>query len=94
MTAHSLHVSLPPELVDEIAEAVVRKLALRDQHEEDRWMDAREAARYLGFKTVEPIRKLTAAREIPFSQDSPRGKCWFQRSQLDAWRNENGKGPS
>ena len=57
-------------------------------------MDARGAADYLGYRSVEPIHKLTAAREIPFSQDSPNGKCWFQRSQLDAWRHENGKGPS
>jgi len=52
---------------------------------EDGWIDAKQAAAYLGT-TVSSLWKLTAAREIPFSQDGPGCKCWFKRSQLDAWR--------
>jgi excisionase family DNA binding protein len=52
---------------------------------DDRWIDAKQAAEYLGT-TRSSLWKLTAAREIPFSQDGPGCKCWFKRSQLDAWR--------
>ena len=52
---------------------------------EDRWMDAGEAAAYLGLSR-NALHKLTAARTVPFEQDAPGGKCWFKRSELDAWR--------
>jgi uncharacterized protein YidB (DUF937 family) len=32
------------------------------------------------------LHKLTAGREVPFAQDVAGGKCWFLRSELDAWR--------
>jgi excisionase family DNA binding protein len=51
----------------------------------DRWLTTREAAEYLGMSRS-ALYQLTAARAIPFEQDQPRGKCWFRRSQLDAWR--------
>lgn len=53
--------------------------------EPDRWLSMREAAEYLGM-SITALHKLTAAREIPFSQRTPCGKCWFQRSDLDEWR--------
>ena len=52
----------------------------------DGWLDAKGAAAYLGFESVHPLHKLTAAREVAFSQDSTGGKCWFRRSDLDAYR--------
>lgn len=52
----------------------------------DRWMDTREAASYLGFRSPSPLKKLVAARQVPYVQDTPGGKCWFQRSALDRWR--------
>ena len=75
-----LAVRLGPTLVD----AVVSRLGER---EADRWMDARDAAGYLGL-TVNALHKLTAARLVPFSQDVPGGKCWFLRSELDDWRRD------
>ena len=48
-------------------------------------MDTKDAASYLGL-TVHALHKLTAAREIPFEQEKPGAKCWFQRSRLDEWR--------
>jgi excisionase family DNA binding protein len=51
----------------------------------DSWLDTAGAADYLGISRT-ALHKLTAAREIPFEQDGPRCKCWFKRSELDAWR--------
>lgn len=34
--------------------------------------------------------KLTSARTIPFHQDGPGCKLWFQRSELDEWRQNSG----
>jgi excisionase family DNA binding protein len=49
------------------------------------WMTSRQAATYLGL-TLAALHRLTAARAVPFEQDAPGGKCWFNRADLDAWR--------
>jgi excisionase family DNA binding protein len=81
--------TLPPELVDALADAVAErvmaKLAVASVTGEDRWLDTKDAAAYLGM-SVSGLHKLTAARAIPFEQDGPRAKCWFRKSELDAWR--------
>lgn len=56
---------------------------------EDGWLDAKHAAQYLGL-TTSGLHKLTAARLIPFEQDGPGCRCWFKRSELDAWRERGG----
>ena len=71
---------LGPRLV----EAVAERIGARG---EDRWLSTQEAADHLGL-TPNALHKLTAARAVPFSQDAPGGKCWFLRSELDAWRHE------
>ena len=53
--------------------------------EPDRWMNSREAAAYAGT-TRDALHKAMAAREVHFEQDCPRGKAWFKRSDIDAWR--------
>jgi len=53
------------------------------------WMTSREAVTYLGL-TLPALHRLTAARAVPFEQDSPGGKCWFNRADLDAWRRGGG----
>jgi hypothetical protein len=50
------------------------------------WLDSKAAARYLGFDGVHPLHKLTARREIAFSQDTAGGKTWFRRTDLDEYR--------
>jgi hypothetical protein len=72
-----------PETLSELAHALADYLPNRAS--EDRWMDTRDAAAYLGLKP-NALHKLTASRSVPFSQDVAGGKCWFQKSQLDAWR--------
>jgi hypothetical protein len=61
--------------------------------EPDAWMTAREAAAYLGFASVHPLHKLTAARTIPFAQDAPGCRLFFKRSDLDDWRRSGGLRP-
>jgi len=66
------------------------------QHEQSAatagWMTSREAAAYLGL-TLAALHRLTAARAVPFEQDAPGGKCWFNRADLDAWRRGGGVRP-
>jgi excisionase family DNA binding protein len=50
-------------------------------------MTSREAATYLAL-TLAALHRLTAARAVPFEQDAPGGKCWFNRADLDAWRRD------
>lgn len=52
----------------------------------DGWLDSRAAAAYLGLPSSHPLHKLSAARELAFSQDSPGGKLWFRRADLDEFR--------
>jgi excisionase family DNA binding protein len=49
------------------------------------WMTTRQAAVYLGL-TRAALHRLTAARAVPFEQEVPGGKCWFNSADLDAWR--------
>jgi hypothetical protein len=82
-----LAVTVPSEAVERIARrtAVLVSELLLTERDADRWLDTREAATYLGL-TPNALHKLTAARQIPFAQDVPGGKCWFLRSELSAWR--------
>ena len=74
---------IPSELVELIARRAAELVAARPS--DDGWMDARAAAEYLALPRS-TLHKLTAAREIPFSQDGPGGKLYFKRSALDQWR--------
>jgi hypothetical protein len=56
---------------------------------DDGWLDTKRAAEYLGI-TTSGLHKLTAGRLIPFEQDGPGCRCWFKRSELDAWREHGG----
>jgi len=53
--------------------------------EPDGWMTTREAAEYAGT-TRGALYKAMAAREVHFEQDTPRGKAWFKRADIDSWR--------
>jgi excisionase family DNA binding protein len=81
-----LELSLPPEILEQLAERAAEIVLERlEPLDADRWMDAGDAAAYLGL-TRNALHKLTARRGIPFAQDATGGKCWFQKSELDAWR--------
>lgn len=81
--------------LDHLADLLYVRLSSRlDTHVQrgaDQWMTTAEAAAYLG-QTVNALHKLTSAREIPFSQTQKGARCWFRRSDLDAWRAQSSKG--
>jgi excisionase family DNA binding protein len=84
-------------LLDELDDDALRKLASRlapylprpEAPAEERWLSTREAAAHLGI-SANALHKLTAARAIPFEQARAGGRCWFRRSNLDAWRANGG----
>lgn len=80
--------AIPDELIDAIAQRAAALVSSTPI--EDRWLDAREAAAYLAVP-LSTIHKLTSARAIPCSQDTPVGKLYFKRSALDAWREGGGR---
>jgi len=85
--AAALIASLDAEALDALADQLAPRLAGRlaaGRAEGDRWLTSREAASYIG-RSGNAMHKLTAARAIPFSQDGPRARCYFRRSDLDAW---------
>ena len=73
-------------IADKVAERLLRQRA--DASGDAVWMTTREAAEYLGM-TVNALHRLTAERRVPFSQDRPGAKCWFRRSELDAYREQD-----
>ena len=83
-------VDVPGEVVETIARRTLELMREEEQQEPaDGWLDAAGAARYLGMpKTA--LHKLTAARAIPFEQESAGCKLYFKRSDLDAWRRQGG----
>jgi len=74
-----------PSLSRDLAEEIAQRLApmLRGSGG-DGWMDSAAAAVYVG-RPISAIRKLTAARQIPFEQTSAGARCYFRRADLDAW---------
>jgi hypothetical protein len=72
-------------LADVLAPRIAERLAATDGSEPDGWLNSKDAASYLGI-TPNAVHKLTAERAIPFEQEAPGCKCWFKRSDLDAWR--------
>jgi excisionase family DNA binding protein len=90
--------ALGTALLDSLDESTLQELAERlapylPRNESDArpndWLDTKGAAAYLGI-TTNALHKLTSARQIPFEQDGPGCKCYFKRSELDAWRERGG----
>ena len=87
-------VTLAPEDVRAIAVQVAAELApvlvqtVEPDAAPDAWLDSSTAAKHLGISR-HALHRLTSAREIPFSQDRPGGRCYFQRSALNEWRVRN-----
>jgi excisionase family DNA binding protein len=92
MSSLDLAAALVDALDDDALDVLAAKLAPRlvghlpeTAPAEDGWIDSKQAAAYLGI-TTSTLWKLTAAHEIPFSQDGRACKCWFKRGHLDQWR--------
>ncbi len=82
----ALIASLESEDLDALAEALAPRLAGRlAEQGGDEWFDSKRAADYLGW-TLDALHKRTGNRTIPFYQERPNAKCWFRKSELDAYR--------
>jgi excisionase family DNA binding protein len=83
--ARALLDELGPDDLAELAARLAPFLPAPEDPAPDGWLSTREAASHLGI-SVNALHKLTAARAIRFEQAKPGGRCWFRRSDLDAWR--------
>jgi excisionase family DNA binding protein len=83
-----LRLILPPEVFELlVAEAAARAVATLEQHAKEHepgWLDVHGAAGYLSV-SEERIRKLVQRRSIPFSQEAPGCRIFFERQALDGW---------
>lgn len=87
MSGH-LRIELDDETLDALADRVADRLARRLDGRPpaaDGWLTSREAAEYLGV-SASHLKRLTASRSVPFTQDAPRARCYYRRSDLDGWR--------
>ena len=90
MTTMPLNLAIDEQLLDDLAEQLAERISqkmherLADSQGRDRWMPTAEAARYTG-RSISAMHRLTAARAIPFHQTGPGAKCYFRKSDLDAW---------
>jgi Helix-turn-helix domain len=82
-----LSIELPENVLDALADRVAARVLERLERGQggERWLDAKQAADYLGL-SINALHKLTAARQLPAEQEAPGHKLWFRRSQLDDWR--------
>jgi hypothetical protein len=85
--AAALVEALDDASLDLLAERLAPTLAdrLPREPEGDRWMDTKEATRYLGL-SVDALQKLKAAGKVPFHQEREGAKVWYLRTELHAWR--------
>jgi excisionase family DNA binding protein len=94
--ATALIAALDDQALDQLAELLEPRLRELDtEGAGEVWMTTPEAAAYLKL-SVDALHRLTAPTNdsgIPFHRDTPGGKCYFNRLELDAWRmNRNGSG--
>jgi excisionase family DNA binding protein len=72
-------------LADLVAERVAARIGASGGEEDDRWLDTRGAAEYLGVHR-DTIRRLASERAIPAEQAGAGCKLYFRRHDLDQWR--------
>ena len=84
--SEQITLSLPPKLLDALAERVAALLRPARDEPEPRspWLDLAAACAYTGL-SKDAIYKLTAARAIPFRKKAGGQTLRFHRDELDAW---------
>jgi len=90
--ASALGTMVVDELLDLLADRLADRLAAKmsaGEQEQDRWLDTRSAAGYLGVH-LDTIRRLAAEGMIPVQQAGAGCKLYFRRSDLDRWRSGRG----
>jgi excisionase family DNA binding protein len=78
---------LPEEALEAVAERVAAMLRLSSEDRDDagwpEWMGVETAARYLDV-SPERVRKLQARGLLPYYQEGPGCRLFFNRRELDA----------
>ena len=84
--SEKITLTLPPELLDTLAERVANLLApaASPAEESSPWLDVAGACSYTGLSR-DALYKLTAARAIPFRKKAGGQGLRFHRDELDAW---------
>ena len=83
-----LHLELPVEFVEQVAEHVAALLAERSQPEAEPWLDVPEAAAHMRISTSELYAKCSR-RGAAFPVHKEGSRSYFRRHELDAWRLSN-----
>lgn len=86
----SVSLTLPPELLESIAERAAELVAARAPAAPAPWMNVDQASHYLGIPK-QSLYKLTSAKAIPHAK--PGNRLLFKREDLDAWLEEHREGP-
>lgn len=84
-------ITLPPEAIDTIVELVADKVIATLEARELTWpafMSIATLATYVDMP-VERIRKLIARHEIPYLQEAPGCRVFFDRVAIDTWLRES-----
>jgi excisionase family DNA binding protein len=90
MSATPLHLTVPPELIDQLAERVLELAVKRGLFEPREpaspWMNTAEAAAYLRCGKQRVYDLISQDRLVPSGRDGAR--ALFHRDDLDAWLRE------
>ena len=82
-------VHVPVTLHDAALQKIAAALGSRsDQEAWPAWMSAETVARYLDCP-VERVRKLVGGRAIPFVQEAPGCRVFFERKAIDDWMRQS-----
>lgn len=77
------------EALDRLADTLASRIAGRSgqpgEPGPEGWLTTRAAADYLGM-TPAALHKLTSAGAVPFEQEAPGCRCYFNRDELDRWQ--------
>jgi excisionase family DNA binding protein len=87
MAETTLALTLPPELLETLAQRIAQLLHDQIRMAEPArspWLDFQAACAYLGFSR-DTLYKLTAARAIPCRKKASGQGLRFHRDELDAW---------
>lgn len=82
----SVSLPVPPEWLEALADLVADKLAARVEPPKQwpEWMSIDAASRYLDC-SPQRLNKLKQRDQIPYVQDGPHARIWFEREALDDW---------
>lgn len=82
--ARALLDELEPEDLATLAERLSPFLRAPTRRD-DEWLSTKQTAEYLGL-TVHAVHHYISEGRLPFHQERPGARCYFRRSELDAWR--------